>query len=895
MTAKFFQRKKNVCALLAVAVALFAAVRASEGIRWSVNFHPDEVRVARWMAQSWSDGYVKERVYPGGWFVLADMAVPIRRLAFYLNRRVASWTGQDGAVDALFSESFENDPLRLPLVIGSMAAGRVLNVALLSAAVLFLFLAVYECGAGSVGAVVAALLLADSPFALEHVHYCETDPAALFATCLAGWLACRGLRLGSLRWTAAALFAAGFAIASKYTYAPLLLWAPALAAVHAHGRPRGRRLSAFAAALGILVATVVLGFLAGTPAIWRDPSFFFGGLGRITARTWAEADRALGPQRTWAASCLWRLDSLVREAAKLGAPSVALSAAGILLSFRRGDRRWMFVFPLFAAAFVLHAVFSMPWIRNQEVLPLLPPLCLFGGMAAGYGWQALRGGDGRAARLVGAALLALSVVALVRTHANGSRIVSCFARRDTRAECQNWMAACSGPEVRLATSQYVAQALRGTGRDSILRNNVAENWPAFLGERAVTKGGVRYVLRNGSFTGRRVFGADAVARRDAFRRDCTLLAAWRPSAGNVRTVTFAQPDIELWALPENGVGTNRAAAADLPLCLDVPVFFAPGHRSLYEPEHLAPGLGPRRAVRVDRVRHEAHPPSNGKPCWAVARVLDGAPPDRFSWNGLFLPQEVQPGPSGVSVFELDCAAFRRRSARDIFPGARIRTRGGSADALCAAVLSGDPTEAAHALRCAGDPSGALQLLSGLPALDAAAQVEAFLAARAAGVEPDPSWTEAARAAAQAFREVEARGWGVGTAVRGVPLAVLRDFAFLRIESQVLPAIGLLPVWLPPGRYRVSVRLEPGKPEPASKKWFKGQDSPLERGVDSAGEPACVTTVRVDRGDFLRSPLLVLPGEGVERLAFARIEIGWEPVEQLQRASAELQSCLETGK
>ena len=56
------------------------------------------------------------------------------------------------------------------------------------------------------------------------------------------------------------------------------------------------------------------------------------------------------------------------------------------------------------------------------------------------------------------------------------------------------------------------------------------------------------------------------AREAAFLADCPLLRAWAIAPGAVRTLVFAQPDVELRALPGPDAG-----GADVPVALDRPL------------------------------------------------------------------------------------------------------------------------------------------------------------------------------------------------------------------------------------------------------------------------------------------------------------------------------------
>ena len=885
--------RRLVVRLLGALVFVFALLHTTAGIRWSRYFHPDEIRVARWITQSRLHGYVTDRVYPGGWFVIADAGLALKRRGRILLDRLAARGRQEGAVAAVRPDTFPNESAPAPLSSDHLQYGRNLNALLFAACAPLLFLAALETGASPAAAALAALLFAVQPFPLEHAHYCETDSAPLLFLCLSGWLALGALRRGSVRRALAASAAAGFAIACKYTLAPLVLWTPVLALALALRAPE-RRGRTFAAAAAGGLACLAAGFLAGTPALLVAPLWFLRDGARVSGATYDEIRLAFGFRPSFPAACLWRAGSLAREAGSLGAATLALFAVCAAGWFRRRERRWLAVFPLFSATFLLHCILAMPWIRNQELLPFLPALCLAAAPTLDLALAALRRGVPATRKAAAAAFLALFACSMADSWLDGNRILSCFRRRDTRAECQNWLAACAAPGVGIDADRYVWQALVGTDLPCLRDNGIAEFWPEALARPELASGGIRYALRNASFRPRnaRRDNAGRNAAMARFEADCLPIAAWKIAPGGSRTRPFAQPDIELWALPP----TNAAPpSADLPFVLDRPLFFSPGRRPLYAPEERAPGVGPVRAIATVGQRHAVHPPPAPGPLWAVSRVLAGPTEGSVAWDdGLFRPRRAAFAGAPAVLFELDRAAFRRCAASDVRPFSRLRLRDADDQkTVCATVLSSDPAEVAHALRRGGAPARALAFLRARTDLDDAARIEAFLAARAAGAPAEPGWTAAARAALAAFDAAEAAaagGSGAEPAVRGVPLRTLRDFARVRIPRGPLPAKTALPVFLPAGRYRVEVLLDAAYPPVETDRWFHGQEGPVAETDDEQGREIRVASVRLHRDRFLGSRLLDPDPEG-ERIRFLRIEVEWNPADSLRHAADELRAAL----
>ena len=871
----------------------WALFHASTGIVWSVHFHPDERVVATWVAQTEEKGYVSDRVYPGGWFVLFAAERAVRRGSENLGRFLERRTRQTGAVDARFADSFRSLPeAERPLSPG-IQEGRDFNVLLFAFSVLLLYAAALELGCGCGSAAFAALLFSVQPFPLEHAHYCETDLALAFSLCLGLWLAARSLRLRSAGWFLAASFAAGFAAACKYSLAPVFICIPAVALPLARLRAESGRTGPSALRLSLAgLALGGAGFLAGTPALLLDPAFFFGNLRSVSSFTWGEADEVLGAGASYWTRVAWRGRSLLREMAACGPAALACFAVSAAAWCRRDALRRFYAVPLFLVLFVLSALFAMPWIRQQETLAFFPVFCLGAALAAGTAARAVRPGRTARARLAAAAVLAVLGAGFLSSFAGGSRVLSCFSNRDTRARCRNWMARNVVRGVPLAVDRYATKTVRGVSVKPVETSGVAESWTAAGGAASAGDRPYAYVLRNASFFGRRDRSAEEKASAERFEADCALLGSWKISPGRNRTITFSQPDIELWALPPSGPGADLP---DVPLVPDRPVYFPPGMLPLHGFRQPAP-VGSVRALPAVGRRHVAHPAS-GSPLWAVSRVLRGPARGRVAWDALFRPRSAPLGTNGIAVARLDETAFACASRFDVLPAARVRLLGADdQDTACATWFATDAAEVARALRRAGDPRAALRFLRELPSLDAGDSAEAFLAAADAGETPLPEWTAAARDALAAFEAARAAGFPDGVRVRGVPLSAFRDFSVLRFEvGQLLPT-GELPVFLPAGTYDVSFVRAPGVRVPDGVPLIGNQvgDVRETRWPDGDRDPLDVlqTTVRLDRDGLLVSPaMLASAKEG--RPAFSFVEIRWDPVEQFEARAAELRAALES--
>jgi len=888
-----------------VGLLLFAAARwgSAPGTDWERNLHPDEPTIVGWIGQVREYGYPAEWVYPGGWFQLFRL----RMLA-------------DNASDAFDARSAQLPegpalrpaPKRPPPNYKAYDARRF-NLSLHAGSTVCTFLAGLEAGFSLPAAAFGAAFLAVQPGPLEFAHYGETDEALVFCLSLTLWLVLRALRRGGAGRFALAMLAAGFAFASKYTLAPLVLYALLLPAL-LPGRPAGRTRRAAALAWAGLAAvglTAFLGgFLLGTPALVLNPEFFFSSLPQRAARTYGEMSGTLGPRASlWWAPFVQRLGSLAKECAKPGLLvwGWLLLSAACCVRGRGGGRIWA-AGPLFAAVFLVYAVLWMPWIRNQETLAPLVALCLVAGAPADRALRRLReGGPDRRALALAAAVLAAGAAAFAVSAAQGSRMVAAFREPDRRRVCRMWLRTSAPADRVLALDAYcdsVAPQLP-CAVDGLSRLPLRYSRKRFDARSPRPD----YYLRNVSHVDRtasRTLWSQELlpeprAHLDAFLADAVPLGSWRmPEGSRIRPV-FQQHDVTLYALPRAGAPGSELAPVDL--AFDRPLLVESGDVPLWCGDPAAP-VGPAWAIRTVGKRNAIRlpEPAAGRRLWGVTRSTDGDATVHVEWDG---PMAAAPGdlpPGGAKAAPLRPASFALRAAFDPFPRARVRIRGDESRAACATFLSNDAAEVARALRLGGDPAAALAVVRGEDAPSPAVAAEGLLAALAAGEAPDPAWREAAAAALAAWDGLAARlraaeadpaADPAAARVRGAPLSALRDFARARFGAEPAFPREPFPLVLPPGTYRMRfVATE------ADAAWFEGvrlvdgQSGPVAAtGPAADGDQAYELVFSFRRAAPLRLSDSLPPAEPGVSPTLRDVEVSWDPVEALERSAAELRAAL----
>jgi hypothetical protein len=884
-----------------VALMILATALATVGRDWSVGFHPDELAIKNWIRLVRDDGYLSNRAYPTGWFELFRIRTAIAKRIGKVSEKWQRHSVQDGKVVTTCPPSFSRPPeLDAGKHSPTIRDGREFNTWLYVLTALFLYAACLEAGFHPLAAFVSGSFFVASGAPLEFIHYCETDAALLVSMAFFAWLAARTLRKRRAWLVVATAFAAGFAVSCKFTLFPLLLWCfagPAAGLERAGGETRARWAAKVAALILLAAAAACAGYVAGTPALRMAPDWYLQALRKASRATYGEITRNLGGVYSWRGATVLRFRSLLRVFAEMGAAPLLWGVFSWTFWFLRPYRRQLAGLPSLLPVFVPFLVLACPFVRRQEALPF----AVFFAMGAGLPLQWLVFARGtrsrlrRTGRIAAAFASVLAVAALWEQGAKALGTASCFAMRDTRAEAQNWLRGSLPAGEVLFLDGYAEQIACGVECDGDFYSGLPFIWDGTLPEK---KGRVaRYYVENVGFEGRKPIrdlktGAvfpDVRRRMEAYRADVLPLHEWAVSPWTP-VPTFGQPALRLVALERAGDD-----AFDVPIGYDSPIFVLADGFRLYDASGPA-GVGPRRAVHTVGKRTGIHVNLAHGARWLVTRMLDGADGVRVEREGLFKPKKSELPAGGAVAASLAPSPWERVSARTAaYSTMRCRMRGDDQNIVCASFLAATPAEAARELRLSGNPDGALALLRTAGTLDATAQIEAFLAATDARLAPEEAWVEVARAALDSADRLASERDVLGrtdATLCGIPLGVACDFARLRTGPRMLVPGDRLPVWLPPGRYGVSVacRRVPGKAFPAS--LFAGQAADFAVASADGDDVVLQASLDLPKGQMLR----LLGDSGSEIPLFdpfaGEVEITWSPVERTLAAAEALREGLQ---
>lgn len=792
---------------LSVAVLLLAFLLpfsfAIKGNDWAVAMHPDESAV-RLMMESFAKKLCAEkeygtysregpRVYPQGFFVFADIYRRVSAPIKSLSHKLAQEGGRHRDLDAIRApQKKENAP--------TIIIGRRTNAILAGLCGLFLFLAVRAATGSAAGGLCASALAACSPFVIEHAHYCESDTAFCVGLALSLWVLFAAMRRSSLAWAVGGGAACAFALACKYTVAPLIpfgvlvflsLCLKRCRAAQTAGARRAACWRCVLAALLFLLATLAA-YSLFTPMVLVDSKLFFRKIFTSYASVQEEAAAFdLAGEGSIHHLLFWTvLHGLLGHLKEMGPLHIVLASASFLFLLLRSRKNqcgpWLFVLLLLFAALDLSV---LPWVRSQEFLPFAIILGTASALAVGELCSMARTSRFAAVRFAVPAICLAGCLTLA--YGDAHRATAMFSTEDSRNTMRHWLEQSSNPATRFAAGRFGSPALRG-GRINTAETfgNAERVWePNFAATNAPSH---EYHVRQTRFLGRGFTDAVTGERTPYWQAGWTnflshaiLLREWKFIPGY--QTTFSMLPMELWGIvPEDAT-------------FGVPVPLAP-RATAYRmgPEHYdaAQGgdwLGPIEAIRTVGARKGVRfvPPPDGSPLYAVTRHAEGLVPAKIKWEGCFEPREKVIAPGAADWFLYKPSLLDGWG--DIYVRTRVRMRGDDQTSLCLTTITSDPAYAAEHLARGGSPEKAAELLA------------------AAGLPPDV-------------------GGAVAKTVRPLPDRFFSDFARIRFEDftvypEPVPESGRwgrhkirkpglkkleseFPVLFDPGTYRVTFRVPP---------------------------------------------------------------------------------------
>ncbi len=542
VNALFFHR--NWHRWLLAGIVFCAVFLRYGGFDRQMEMHPDQPVIVEWMNRTATDGYLKNTVYPGGFFRLYNQ---FRRAVYPFIQLKQQWRYQLGEIDRV-----------LPLRGINFTLGRHFNVWLASLTCLLVYLLAVTVSGSKWTGLFSALLFCFAPDHIDHAHYVETDIAMVFTLALALWLWARFAQQRTWWLFAAAALASGFAAGTKYILFCLVAlgW---IFSFYSAASPVPKY-KWWRILLLLLCATAIfaMGFALACPEV-MDWNSFRAGLRGQGARVYGEGITLMGQARSepfiqLRSHWLWVRDSIE----PLGWGSLLAAAMGLLIAGTPAYRRFWPVligFPLFYLYFLL---FKAPWIRNQEIMNFLPPWAVLAGLAPYYLWR--QPVARRLGRLVAVILLLAAALPVIHT---GLLAASLYKWPDTRYLANRWLQRHLPRDSALGLERYTDPAHLNVGRTADFIYKVETAGPTLLKTRNFD-GILRNPVSNGRgirhpLTGQRYPKYQAAF--EAFTNQATLLCRWGPLQSDTCKLPFLLPQLELWRL----AAPTSSLALQLPL------------------------------------------------------------------------------------------------------------------------------------------------------------------------------------------------------------------------------------------------------------------------------------------------------------------------------------------
>lgn len=574
----------KICLVLLGVVCAGALFARMEGIKWP-KLHPDEPVIGAWIEQSAHSVYIKDRVYPNGFFALARPFVFAGRALIRLNESFAYHCGEINRIRSLRPDG--------------IYFGRWLSVWAGTLLCAIMFLLVSRMARSQWAGLLAACLVGFAQYSVEHSHYAETDMAAVLTLTAALWLWIVADDTIRMRWFVAAALASGFAAGTKFT---LLALVP-IVLVEAVLLARQRFPAGWWKAIGFVCLGFLLfgaGFAIANPVVLLDFKWFLAGLTAEKQRVFAETALNLGPLGIKpTVKYLHHFWCLYGHLQTLGYPWIVLIAVGLpcCLAPRLGEawvgfsRRYWTVLLLFPIIYAVYWLFMAPWVRSQEFLLFLPSFAAIAALPLAALWHAKN-------YFVRVFALVIAVLAIAVNGYNGLRVSALFGWKDTRLMANEWLQIRLPLESALAVESYAEAACLATLKLPLSINKIER-----CGMTPLVEQGADYLLRTSGIVGRGLrnplTGELYPAPAELFQQfldGSELLCSWAPLPPR-GFATFVSPAIELYGLKRFTPTTS------LQVALPQPALIVNGDQNQVGRQTFFPigrGLGCAACLLIDR-------------------------------------------------------------------------------------------------------------------------------------------------------------------------------------------------------------------------------------------------------------------------------------------------------
>lgn len=567
----------KICLILLGIVCAGALFARMEGIKWP-KLHPDEPVIGAWIEQSAHSIYIRDRVYPNGFFALARPFVFAGRALVRAGERFAYTCGEIDRVRSLKPDG--------------IYFGRWFNVWTGTLLCVIIFLLVSRMTRSQWTGLFAACLIGFAQYAVEHSHYAETDMAAVLTLTFALWLWVVAGDTVRRCWFIAAALASGFAAGTKFTLLVLVPVVLVETVLFTRRRfPVGWWRALEYVCFGLLLFGA--GFVVANPAVVLDFKWFWVGLAAEKQRVFAETALNLGPLGVKpTVKYLHHFWCLYFNMQTLGYPWIVLIAAGLPCAVLGVARRYWTVSLLFPLLYAVYWFFMAPWVRSQEFLLFLPSFTALAAIPLIVLWRTnffLR----RALALL------CAVLAISASGYNGLRVSALFGWQDTRLMAREWLQPRLPLESTLAAESYAEAACIDTCQLPLSINKIER-----YGIVPLVDQGADYLLRSAGISGRGLHNPltgelypEPARLFQQFVAGSELLCAWAPLTPR-GFATFISPAIELYGLK------HFTPAVSLPMELAQPALIVNGDQNPVGRQTFFPtghGLGCAVCLLVDRL------------------------------------------------------------------------------------------------------------------------------------------------------------------------------------------------------------------------------------------------------------------------------------------------------
>lgn len=668
----FFKEHKSkfLFPFFSIIICLTTFIFAARGLERSHYLHPDEHTISYWVFDFLEKGYISSRLYPEGLYVLTKPILNIIDKNAKSNNDLELWEQSQNTPYKYENFSTYCDPY---LFVNSF---RWINVTLLIIATFCFFLLAYKFFNSIVVATIGGIILGCNFLLIEHAHYAESDIIGMLFSLLTMCAICWHLKKDNWLTLILGAFLGGFAFSCKFSNAPLLILLCFLffrkLAFSLKSTTKKQKKAFILLFFIFCFVVLLLGILIGLPHLYLDYHSFIRKAQFTTQKTYNEIVQILSvakyePYAKLRANFSWLLQALT----KFGLFIQIFWALSIIpLVTRKDNRKYILIFYIYPIFYVIFALFKFPFLRDQELIPLVP-FILFASL---FFAQYLINLFNRNKFIGTLGAIVVAIFTIYQT-SQGIKMSSAFKHIDTSIFFANWVKTHIVPDANIYKEPRSIGKSNPSKIERVCNKEFCSKYDFVVRSPQNRKRGVFNPITGERFP-------EMQKKFDYFLENASLTTSCDHKYPN--NPVFGALPVELWTI-NNSLATNSNNTSKIyrNLISGGSDYYVSPNNNFARVFDCLKLTGQRSRIRLGISPKQKY--------WAVVRLEYADEPQEVKWNNFFIPKKAKISPKHTKFFTLSDFAWIN-SYFDIWPSFKVRIKGNEATSLAWVYVTDNPAQ-----------------------------------------------------------------------------------------------------------------------------------------------------------------------------------------------------------